>query len=369
MIKNFVTNLLKNLGPSLNIKFIIIESDDWGSLRMPSNDTYEKLEKSGVQLKFPGSDQYNLYDTLENTQDLELLFETLAPIKDCVGRSANFTALTLSANPDFDKIQESNFEKYSYLNLKQSFEKYQKGDVLSLYAKGIEEGIFIPQFHGREHLNVPLWMRALKNNIGDARLAFDYGVWGHINTHPKNLFYQAAFDVEYPEDIIEHHQIVKDGLALFERTFGYKASYFVPPNGPMNNSLLSILADYGVRLVSSDTIQVEVLGNGKTKKHFRYMGMKNKLGQRFIKRNCFFEPSGEGKDWVDSCLKDIEFAFKNKKPAVISTHRVNYMGGLSDINRVRGLFQLKELLQTILKKWPDVQFITTSELYDLFENK
>lgn len=369
MIKKQITNYIKNFGPSFGSKFVIIESDDWGSLRMPSNEVYKELEKSKVQLNFPGSDQFNLYDTLENTHDLELLFETLVSAKDSMGKSANFTALALTANPDFDKIKNSHFEEYSYKDLNQSFEEYGKGDVLSLYAKGIDEHIFIPQFHGREHVNVPIWMRALKNNIGDARLAFDYGVWGHINTHPKNLFYQAAFDVEFPSDIIEQHKTIEDGLSLFESTFGFKATYFVPPNGPMNNSLLSTLSKEGIKLISSDIIQKEVLGNGRTKKHFRYMGMKNKLGQRFIKRNCFFEPSGEGKDWIDSCLSDVELAFKYKKPAVISTHRVNYVSGLSEQNRDRGLFQLKKLLQSIIKKWPDVQFISTSELYNVFENK
>jgi hypothetical protein len=298
------------------------------------------------------------------------LFSTLLKYKDNTGNSPIITANTVIANPDFEKIKAADYSSYYIEPFTETLKRYpQHNNSFELWKQGIQSGIFFPQFHGREHLNVPLWMRALKNNIGDARLAFDYGVWGHINTHPNNLFYQAAFDVEYPEDIIEHHEIVKDGLALFEKTFGYKASYFVPPNGPMNNSLLSTLADCGVRLVSSDTIQVEVFGNGRTQKHFRYMGMKNKLGQRFIKRNCFFEPSGEGKDWVDSCLKDVELAFRYKKPAVISTHRVNYMGGLSEKNGDRGLFQLKELLQTIVKKWPNVQFVTTSELYDIFENK
>ena len=364
-----IKNLLKKLGPSLNSKCVVIESDDWGSLRMPSNEVYSKLEKSGVQLKFLGSDQYNLFDTLENTKDLELLFETLNSVKDGAGSSACFTVLALSANPDFEQIKNSNFSEYAYLDLNQSYEKYDKGDVLALYHQGIKEGNFIPQFHGREHLNVPLWMRALKEDIGDARLAFEYGVWGHINTHPNNLFYQAAFDVEFPADILDHQLIVEDGLSLFEKTFGFKATYFVPPNGPMNNSLLSTLANSGINLIASDTIQAEALGNGETKKHFRYMGMKNKYGQRFIKRNCFFEPSAGGKDWVDSCLKDIEVAFKFKKPAVISSHRVNYIGGLSEINRANGLTQLKDLLQNIVKKWPDVKFITTAQLYDLFQNK
>ncbi len=366
MVKSLLLNFLKNLGPSLKKNYIIFESDDWGSLRMPSNDVYAQLESKGIQLKFPGSDQYNLYDTLEDADDLERLFDVLSSSKDSHGRHAKFTPLVLAANPDFEKIKDSDFQNYSYLNLSQSYAKYNKGNVLPLINEGIKNELFLPQFHGREHLNVPVWLRALQNNVGDSRLAFDYGVWGHINSHPRNIYYQAAFDVEFPADVDIHKDVIIDGLNLFETTFGYRASYFVPPNGPMNNSLLPVLTEHGIQLVSSDTIQVEVFGEGKSKKHFRYMGMKNKFGQRIIKRNCFFEPSAGEKDWVDSCLRDIDFAFKHHKPAVISTHRVNYIGGLNLANRDHGLNQLKDLLSKITKHWPEAEFIHTSELFDLF---
>jgi hypothetical protein len=97
------------------------------------------------------------------------------------------------------------------------------------------------------------------------------------------------------------------------------------------------------------------------------MGMKNKFGQRFIKRNCFFEPSGRDKDWVDSCLRDIELAFRYGKPAVISTHRVNYVGDRNADNRDFGLKQLDKLIKLMLLKWPDIEFTNTPKLFDYFD--
>lgn len=366
-MKKYILNTIKNFGPKVHSKIVIFESDDWGSFRIPNNTAYQALEAKGVQLKFPGSDQYNLYDNLESTHDLELLFELLTSHKDHLNNPVTFTPLSLVANPDFKKIKESGYQHYFSLNLKESFDHYNKGNVLDLYFKGISEGIFLPQFHGREHLNVAVWMRALQNNIGDSRIAFEQEVWGQINTHPNHIFYQAAFDLEYPGDITSQKEIIQNGLELFKSTFGYKAEYFVPPNGPMNNQLLPILAHCGIKLISSDTIQLEVLGNGKTSKHFRYMGMKNKFGQRFIKRNCFFEPSGRDKDWVDSCLRDIELAFRYGKPAVISTHRVNYVGDRNADNRDFGLKQLDKLIKLMLLKWPDIEFTNTPKLFDYFD--
>ena len=64
-------------------------------------------------------------------------------------------------------------------------------------------------------------------------------------------------------------------------------------------------------------------------------------------------------------MKEIEIAFRWNKPAVISSHRVNYIGYLHPENRERSLKQLSELLSRMLKKWPDIEFMTSSELGDL----
>ena len=66
--------------------------------------------------------------------------------------------------------------------------------------------------------------------------------------------------------------------------------------------------------------------------------------------------------------KDIEIAFRWKKPAVISTHRVNYVGSIDPKNRQKGLGELKRLISLILKKWPDVEFMSSSQLGDLISN-
>jgi hypothetical protein len=156
---------------------------------------------------------------------------------------------------------------------------------------------------------------------------------------------------------------------LFEELFGYKATFFVPPNGPYNNSLDEAAAAAGVKYMSSPKIQLEVLGEGKTRRCFHYMGQKNKHGQYYITRNCVFEPNIGGKDWVDSCMNEIRIAFAWGKPAVISSHRVNYIGALNPGNRVNGLAQLDSLLRKIKSKWPEVEFITSSRLGELIEQR
>jgi hypothetical protein len=61
----------------------------------------------------------------------------------------------------------------------------------------------------------------------------------------------------------------------------------------------------------------------------------------------------------------MKIAFGWNKPAIINTHRVNYIGSLYPSNRKNGLNQLRTLLQKIKKNWPKVEFLATHELGEL----
>ena len=108
-------------------------------------------------------------------------------------------------------------------------------------------------------------------------------------------------------------------------------------------------------------------GDGITRKVFHRIGQQNSFGQTYITRNCFFEPTDKSKNWIDNCLKEIEIAFRWGKPAVVSSHRVNYVGYINSPNRAAGLNQLKIFLDEIVKRWTNVEFLTTDQLGDLID--
>lgn len=365
MLKNLIKNLSNLPGWRTNRKIVVIESDDWGSIRMSSKESYKRLLDAGLTLDKGAGARYNKYDTLASKEDLSLLFETLNSVKDQHQHAAKMTAVSLSANPDFKKIKADGFQNYYYEPFNITLERYNKSGAFELWQQGISENIFVPEFHGREHLNTQAWLRALQQGDKEALLAFEHEVWGY---NSKNgIGFQGAFDLEFASDLDEQKAIITNGLQIFENLHGYKAQFFVPPNGPINNELEQVAAASGILYMSSPKIQQEVLGEGRTKKHFRYLGKQNKHGQTYITRNAFFEPSGSSVNEVDRCLAEIELAFKWKKPAVISSHRVNYIGGLDPTNRDASLKQLKGLLTTIIKKWPEVEFMTSSELGKLLK--
>jgi len=367
-----ITQLIKSAsnipGWRTNRKLIVIESDDWGSIRMPSKKAFQQLVADGIDVNSGDAKRYNENDTLASTDDLAALFELLSSFKDSNQKPAVFTAVSVVANPDFKKIKEQHFNQYYYEPFTATLERYYSDNAAYLlWKEGIQHQVFKPQFHAREHLNVAEWMRALQASNQQALLAFDLELWG-FNNQPmgkSTVSFQAAFDLYEPNDLAVQAESIKEGLVLFEQLFDYKASFFVPPNGPFNNQLEAVATAAGIKYMSAAKLQQEPQGYGKNKRVLHWLGQQNKHQQLYITRNCFFEPSQVGKNWVVSCLNDIETAFRWHKPAVISSHRVNYIGALHPENRIDGLSQLNQLLTQITKRWPDVEFCTTDELGDM----
>ena len=58
-------------------------------------------------------------------------------------------------------------------------------------------------------------------------------------------------------------------------------------------------------------------------------------------------------------------AFACGTPAIITSHRVNFIGSLDLKNRTENLQKFSELLSEILKRWPDVEFMTSDALGNL----
>ncbi len=358
-------NISNAFGWRTNRKIIVIESDDWGSVRTHSKAAYERLIAKGLELD---RSNFTKFDALESNRDVENLFEVLTKYKDVSGRHPVFTPMCVVANPDFDKIKASEFTEYYFESFLETCKKYPAHDkVGELWQTGIKERLFVPQLHGREHLNVAKWMRALHAGNEGLRQAFDHQSFGASWYKGQQLpEYLAAFDPETTADIPAYEKIIRDAGRMFQEICGYQPKHFIASNSPEPQSLEKTLKEIGVEYLTRYKIQRYPLGNGKYTKQFNWLGKRNKLGQIYLTRNAGFEPSGNlNKDWVNDCLAEIKNAFQWKKPAIISSHRVNYIGFIDPSNADRGLKQLDLLLSAIMKNWPESEFLTSAELGDL----
>lgn len=344
-------------------KFLIFESDDWGSIRVPSRKVYDELLAEGYAMdKRP----YERFDCLEIDDDIRALSEILLKYKDCKGNHPVITLNYLSVNPDFEKITDNGYSEYVYETIDKTYLRYyQSNNVIKEVKKGIVDGVFMPQCHGREHFNVNAWMDALRSGDEDVLCAFRHnmcGIFPKTNPSAGNKFMVAlkSTDDSSQESICD---AVSESLSLFEKIWGIKSKTFIAPCYTWGDRIERTLSNCDIKLIQSSRIQrySDHLG-----RRFRSIGEKNKYGQTYSIRNCFFEPSTSKRpDELNACLNEIKAAFSHGKPAVVSVHRINFVSGLELYNRTRTLQLLDKLLLTVISEYPDVEFVSSPAMINI----
>lgn len=358
-------NLLNIPGWRTNRHIVVIESDDWGSIRMPSKEVYNSLIKKGVTL---GKYGFEKVDTIASRTDLEKLFEVCDSFRDINGRPLAITANAVVANPDFRRIKEADYSEYFYEPITATMDRYYPDNSpFPLWIEGLNRGVFYPQFHGREHVNVPMWMNSLRKNHPGAREAFDCGVFSFIvdksiDVRVKNT---SAYHYLNEKELEFDKQSIIEGASLFKELFSFESKSFIAPSYKWDEQIEKTLSQVGVKYLQG---MISHFSNGK--RSINPVGRRNKYGQIYLNRNVFFECSqNPSYDWIGDALQRIDIAFRWKKPVTICAHRLNFVGALNARNRDETLVKFKKLLMMIQKTWPDVEFMTSHELGELILNE
>lgn len=353
-------------------RLLVIESDDWGSIRMPSRAVFEKLQEMGDA---PERDAFLSNDCLESSRDLENLYDVLRSVRDKNGRPAVITANFATANPDFDRIDPLKGIYHCESILETYRRYYPTEDVFSHIQKGISEGIFFPQLHCREHLNVSRWMKELQDGKPDVQTAFENRMIGiGASFSEDNRFgYMDAFNTVCSTDE-ELAAILEEAAGRFRNIFGFDSETFVASCFVWNQALERTQARLGIKGIQSaswQNIPLGIEGKNQLKRRMHFTGEKNRFGQVYTVRNCTFEPAyqQDPEESVQRCLKDIGRSFADRKPAIITSHRFNYIREINPKNAEGNLAGLKELLAQVVKKYPDVEFVTSNELFRIIQKK
>ena len=352
-------NYINAVGWRTKRKLVLLESDDWGTVRMESREAYETLlSETGKEGCY-----FDKYDAVESGKDLEMLFEVLSSVKDKNGHPAVMSPISVVANPNFEEVEKNGFSKYVYEMVLDTYQRFpQTQNSFEVAKEGIRDGVWFPQFHGREHINAQRWLRTLQMDDELSKKAFHFHSL-HSELMPSTIDYFNAFDFDSHDKKQQLEEVMADGLSLFEKIWGYRAMAFCAPCGVISKETIDVAAKNGIKLAAGQYFSPD--GRGSYNKIDKKWGDKGVEGMRFYRRNCKFEPSkNHNIDWVDRCLSEINIAFRWGKPANIDSHRVNFIGSIYVENRDYTLKELKRLLKEIIKYWPDVEFVTSEELYN-----
>lgn len=371
-MKQLIKNNLKHIrGWRTNRKIVVISVDDYGNVRVGSKQARENMDKAGLKVH----SRFDAYDALETREDLEHLFEVLHSVKDRHNKPAVFTPFALPCNINFEAMQADNYKSYSYELLPETYQKLSEQQpkayqgTWQLWQQGIEEGLLRPQFHGREHFNVKVFNSLLEsqNKTLLTSLANRSNV-SISDTGFSEIKYTAAFAFQKPDELNDLKVIATDGVKTFEQVFGYQPIHFMAPTANVHDEIIKDLNNEGIKAFDRGKSHKNHIGNGVYKTSYHYTGKIVNEDQLTLVRNVVFEPTSN-KNAVDMAIKQIEAAFRWKAPAIISSHRVNFCGHIDPKNREKGLSDLKLLLHKIVKKWPEVEFMSSEELIKLIRAK
>ena len=174
-----------------------------------------------------------------------------------------------------------------------------------------------------------------------------------------------------PGEIEFQKKWLKDAVNIFNQSFGYYSSSFISPAYIWHSDMHRVFTDYKIKSLQGISIQYQPSNLlSKYWMKFHYTGeIDKKNGLLYTARNCFFEPSSmPEKDWVNYTLSRIDKSFNNKQPAIIGSHRFNYIGRLNEKNRSKNLKMLKKMLKKIIQKYPDTEFISSSDLIEIIQS-
>lgn len=367
-LKNRVrAHLINYKGWSTKRKIVVFESDDWGAIRLPDITKIEEYRKRYPQTNNP----YLKYDSLASEDDLNVLFSLISDCKDNFGNHPKLTFNTVVANPDFKKIKESGFKQYYYEPFTETLKRFSNhSQSFNLWKNAIDEKLMYPQFHGREHVNVPLWLEELRNGNQELLDAFDLGTWSVPENKSSIINLQASLDWidERPKEYQEGY--INEGLSLFEEIFGFKSITIIPNNFILGEQLHEVLKNNGIKVIQGMKYQKLPFGEDNNQKRRiigRFIGSENEQQIKYFVRNGQYEPTQmpANYDSVDGCLKEISNAFFWNKPAIINTHRLNYVGVYDQKTKDENIKNFRVLVKSIIKKWPNVEFMDSAELANL----
>ncbi len=334
-------SLCFHLRKRTNRKLIIIESDDWGLERALDEKALDWMKERFGENNFTRWST----DALETGEDLELLYNVLDDFKPKFDLPPVITANFITHNVDYSSPHELKFRP-----LTEGFNE-QSEDVRHFYKMGIEKGYIYPQLHGYSHYNIT----ALEEYFitPEGREAFQKAFVFARSTIRRNTSFLHGELARSNEGVGR----LLEGLDVFEKLFGYHPISFITPTYILDTCFLDFLRNNRIQILQAGNRLV----NSQRERLF-YPLLRERKGLLWSIRNVRLDPHRDYGFYADRAVADINCAFENKLPAVIDFHRVNFSGKYNPSYRNETISQLRSLLNSIHKKWPEASFITSNQL-------
>jgi len=330
-------------------KVICFESDDWGCCCWtPSPAALQRVVAiREVREHFDRRRLWRWVDgSLETPEHVTALCDFLERFTGADGRPAVFTPCYIMGNPDFERIAAGGMAEYSDLLIDGAVPSaWELGDFIAPAREGIMRGVWRPEYHARLHHTQPyLWLETVREGHPEAAPLFE-----------EQIFQQSGMRPEYQDmDEATQRDWVEGGMSSFERAFGYLPECAI--NCDASELTERIWWEWGVRTRLNRFPDEGVFGPSP----FTEM--------TYLRRNVRLEPLGIDDEYTASgftgAWRELQQAWASGQPAIVSTHRKNYVSFVAEQQR-QGYLQLELLLIGIAESYPDAVYLTSAEIGQL----
>lgn len=298
---------------------VVIESDDWGlAAWVPDEAAARELADAPAFTSAPGR-RYGR-STLETAADVGALAALLGGVRGADGQPAVLQANTVMAAPDYARIAPGRASAPIPVAPGPELPgRWARPGLERALDEAIAAGVWWPELHGLHHLPEHAWARALSAGVADARVAFDQQCM-------VCQAVEASGEFDAREPLADRERRLARAVELFVARFGRRPGSFCPPDYRWDRRLDPVAARLGLDTFQGAAERVAPLAPLRRRWHaWRWptRGARLDMPPRIA-----FEPLG--RDAANAPLGAAEAyarcraAWAAGRPAVVSTHRLNY---------------------------------------------
>ncbi len=315
-------------GPRVNLdwrrlKAVVLESDDWGLCAWsPDEQAFRVLSdtpafRSAVGRRYGGS-------TLEGADDIRRLAEVLLEFRGGDGLPPVWQANTVMAAPDYSRLVPPQFEADALplVDFPRTPSRWSRPGLWGELVKAREAGVWWPELHGLHHLPETAWLSALRRGIPDARRAHE-----HQSPVCTAVAASSEYDPAEPEAVRARN--LRLAVEKFRALFGRAPSSWCPPDYRWDESTEMLAESLGVTTMQGRAERIRrVLPRLRHWLH-RYRWPEVRGTRFYLPPRIAFEPVGiedrPGRVGAEAAHRAVRAAWRRGQPAVVSSHRVNYV--------------------------------------------
>lgn len=358
-------NLKYWFGKRLRHPYLVITLDDFGNIRNSSAESRLNLKSAGIDVE---SNWFDRLDGLCTSNDMEELITFCQEFMIGDERGLVLSPYINTRNMNFESTLSTG--EYVPESLVTTLTKSEhECRLLKQWERALSSGVFEPEYHGAEHINVPLINRLLKvENEWLIHNLSNHSLSGLLQDNKGNT-------VHWSEAYAESGKISYDlnrrnfmhGIEEFENFTNRRRVLFNAPGANTTIEYIKLAKELNFKGIDRVPFVSSKIARYFSLPKYHFQGQ-NFLGLRVLQRNISFEPVMNSWDtnYVKNTARKIARLWNNGLPAVVSIHRLNFTSRVDADNGACGLKALQKLLDE-LKEFGEFRSVSARELLMKYE--